>query len=102
MKYFDAHTHVQFAAFNDGREEVIKRSLNADVGMNIVGTQYDTSASAVALAEKHEEVWTTVGLHPIHTSKSFHDKNELGPSFAKATEGKEKPAEAKPEEKKEV
>ena len=78
MKYFDAHTHVQFVAFNNDREEVIKRSLDAGVGMNIVGTQYDTSASAVALAEKHEEVWATIGLHPIHTSKSFHDKNELG------------------------
>src|SRR3989344_71281 len=78
MKYFDAHTHVQFVAFNNDREEVIKRSLDAGVGMNIVGTQYDTSASAVALAEAHEEVLATIGLHPIHTSKSFHDQKELG------------------------
>jgi TatD DNase family protein len=78
MKYFDAHTHVQFAAFKDDTDEVIKRSLDMGVGMNIVGTQYDTSAAAVALAEKYDDVYATVGLHPIHTSKSFHDLKELG------------------------
>ena len=46
--------------------------------MNIVGTQYDTSAAAVALAEKYEGVYATIGLHPIHTDKSFHDAKELG------------------------
>ena len=89
MKYFDAHTHVQFEAFKDDVGEVIKRTAEAEVGMNVVGTQYDTSAAAVVLAEQHEGVWATVGLHPIHTNKSFHDTKELGPSFAKATEGKE-------------
>src|SRR3989344_6310958 len=89
MKYFDAHTHVQFVAFDQDREEVIKRAQEAGVGMNIVGTQYDTSVAAVALTEKYDNTWATIGLHPIHTSKSFHDAKELGPSFAKATEGKE-------------
>ncbi len=78
MKYFDAHTHVQFVAFKDDADEVIKRSLEAGVGMNIVGTQYDTSALAVAFAEKYNDVYATIGLHPIHTSKSFHDAKELG------------------------
>ncbi|MDP4020715.1 MAG: TatD family hydrolase [Candidatus Adlerbacteria bacterium] len=78
MKYFDAHTHVQFAAFKDDADEVIKRAEEAGVGMNVVGTQYDTSAAAVALAERYENVWATIGLHPIHTSKSFHDAKELG------------------------
>ena len=34
-------------------------------------------------------MYATVGLHPIHTGKSFHDKNEIGPSFAEVSEGKE-------------
>lgn len=78
MKYFDAHTHVQFAAFDEGREDVLARATEAEVGMNVVGTQYDTSVAAVALAEAHEGAWATIGLHPIHTSKSFHDSKELG------------------------
>lgn len=78
MKYFDAHTHVQFAAFADDVPEVMARAREKQVGMNIVGTQYDTSAAAVALAEAHEDTWASVGLHPIHTSRSFHDPKELG------------------------
>lgn len=78
MKYFDAHTHVQFEAFKGEEADVIKRAADAGVGMNIVGTQYDTSVAAVALAEQHNNTWATIGLHPIHTSKSYHDQKELG------------------------
>ena len=78
MKYFDAHTHLNFAAFDTDRDEVVRRALDAGVGMNIVGTQYDTSVSAVAMAEKYDDVYATIGLHPIHTGKSFHDEKELG------------------------
>ena len=78
MKYFDAHTHVNFVAYDEDREATIRRSLDAGVGMNIVGTQLDTSTSAVALAEQYEGVYATIGLHPIHTGKSYHDEKELG------------------------
>lgn len=78
MKYFDSHTHVNFAAYNDDREAVILRAKDAGVAMNVVGTQLDTSTSAVALAEKYDNVFATIGLHPIHTSKSYHDAQELG------------------------
>jgi TatD DNase family protein len=89
MKYFDAHTHTNFVAYNDDRDAVIQRAKDAGTGMNVVGTQLDTSKSAVALAEQYDNVWATIGLHPIHTSKSYHDEKELGPSFAEASKGKE-------------
>jgi len=78
MKYFDAHTHVNFVAYNEDREATILRAKEAGVWMNVVGTQKDTSASAVALAKKYDNVYATIGLHPIHTSKSYHDAKELG------------------------
>ena len=78
MRYFDAHTHVNFAAFEDDRAEVMARARDAGVGMNIVGTQKDTSVAAVALAESFEGAYATVGLHPIHTARSYHDTAELG------------------------
>jgi TatD DNase family protein len=89
MKYFDAHTHTNFVAYDEDRDEVMQRSFEAGVGMNVVGTQIDTSRSALALAQKYDNVWATIGLHPTHTSKSFHDTKELGPSFADASKGKE-------------
>lgn len=78
MKYFDAHTHVQFAAYDADREEVMARAKEVEVGMNLVGTQIDTSRAAVELAEKHDEAWASIALHPVHTSKSYHDTKELG------------------------
>ncbi|HEY4517402.1 MAG TPA: TatD family hydrolase [Candidatus Paceibacterota bacterium] len=78
IQFVDAHTHVHFVAFDEDREEVFARAKEAQVGMILVGTQKDTSAAAVLLAESHDNVYATVGLHPIHTSKSFHDTKELG------------------------
>ena len=80
-KLFDAHTHVNFAAFQNDWETVIRRALEAGVWLVNVGTQKDTSARAVEMAQKYPEgVYATVGLHPIHTDKSFHDEQELGVS----------------------
>lgn len=78
-KYIDIHSHANFAAYDEDREEVIKRALDNDVWMINVGTQNDTSKQAIELAEKYEKgVYAIVGIHPIHTDKSFHDKKELG------------------------
>lgn len=78
MKYFDAHTHVNFVAYDTDRDEVMRRAKDAGVAMNLVGTQLDTSRSALALAERYDHAYASIGLHPIHTSKSFHDTKELG------------------------
>lgn len=76
---FDVHTHAQFAAFADDAGAVIQRALDAGVWMVNVGTQADTSKKAIELAKKYPEgVYATVGLHPIHTERSYHDKQELG------------------------
>ncbi len=79
MHYIDTHTHVNLAAFRDDFDAVIRRALENDVWMVNVGTQYSTGARAVELADRYPEgVYATVGLHPIHTSASFHDTDELG------------------------
>jgi TatD DNase family protein len=79
MTYIDAHTHVQFHAFTHDFQEVIGRALRGGVWLINVGTQRDTSRKAVEIAREYPEgVYAAVGLHPIHTSKSFHDAQELG------------------------
>ena len=77
-KYIDIHAHVNFKAFDEDRDEVIARALEADTWVINVGTQVDTSKKAVELAHKYREgVYAVIGLHPIHTEKSYHDKEEL-------------------------
>lgn len=85
--FFDVHTHAHFAAYRHDSAEVIARALKGGVWMVNVGTQKDTSADAVATAEQYKEgVYAAVGLHPIHTEKSYHDLKELGlPEGVQAT-----------------
>ena len=79
IPFIDIHAHVNFATYGEDREEVIKRSLDAGVYMINVGTQKDTSKSAVELAEKYDEgVYAIVGVHPIHSDSCHHDEQELG------------------------
>jgi TatD DNase family protein len=77
---FDAHTHTHFAAFEKDHKDVIDRALKAGVGLINVGTQLDTSRRAIEVAHEFENqpVYATVGLHPTHTEKSYHDSQELG------------------------
>lgn len=78
-KFIDVHTHVQFAAYEKDYEAVINNALRDGVWLVNIGTQRDTSAKAVEIAEKYKEgVYATIGLHPIHTEQSYHDSKELG------------------------
>jgi len=77
--YIDIHSHVHFKAFEVDHDEVVERALQSNTWMINVGTQIDTSRAAVAMANKYKEgVYAIVGLHPIHTSASYHDAKELG------------------------
>lgn len=68
--YIDSHAHVNFNAFKDDADEVIKRTLKEGVFLINVGSQYSTSARAVEMAGKYERgVYAAVGIHPIHLSK---------------------------------
>jgi len=60
----DIHAHLQFPQFDGDRDEVIKRTEEAGIGVINVGTDIKTSEAAVKLAEKHNKMWATVGLHP--------------------------------------
>lgn len=77
-KFFDAHTHIHFPAYDADREEVFARAKSAGVKMITVGTQFSTSLAAVEFAKAHKgDAWATVGFHPAHFSVNwYHDKNE--------------------------
>lgn len=78
-KYFDAHAHIQFEAFNADREKVLDKLKETQTWVVNVGTQYQTSKLALELAESVPRgLYATAGLHPIHTGPSYHDDKEFG------------------------
>ncbi|HCX27793.1 MAG TPA: hydrolase TatD [Candidatus Portnoybacteria bacterium] len=63
----DTHAHVNFVAYKEDGDEVVKRTLAEDVWLINVGAQEDTSRRAVEYAQRYPAgVFAAVGLHPIH------------------------------------
>jgi len=63
----DTHAHLNFNGYKGDFEEVIKRTLDNNVWVINVGSQYETSKKAVEIAEKYPEgIFAAIGLHPIH------------------------------------
>ena len=68
----DTHAHLNFSVYQDDAGEVIRRSLDNDIWLINVGSQYTTSKRAVETAEKYEKgVYAAVGLHPIYAKDKF-------------------------------
>ncbi len=63
----DTHAHVNFNAYRDDSDDVIKRALKNGIWMINVGSQYSTSRRAVEFAKRYPEgVYAAVGVHPVH------------------------------------
>lgn len=73
----DTHCHVHFNAYKDDMDDVVRRCLSEGVQMVTIGTQRDTSANGIKLAERYDGVWATVGLHPSHIFAGYHDEGEV-------------------------
>jgi len=74
----DTHAHLNFSAFKDDVNEIIKKTLENDVWVINVGSQYSTSKRAVEIAQKYEEgIYVAVGLHPIHLEERKVDHSEV-------------------------
>jgi TatD DNase family protein len=75
----DSHCHIDGEAFDEDRDEVVQRAKEAGVAAMLnVGTgdpHSDDFRKAVAVAEKYETVFASVGVHP-HDAKLYDDAAE--------------------------
>ena len=66
----DVHCHLNFHAFRKDADEIIKKATDAGVKIIInTGTSIESSISAVEFAEKYENLYAIVGIHPHHADK---------------------------------
>ncbi len=65
MKYFDIHSHIYIPDYDLDREEIIARMKVEEIYTTSIGTDLETSKKAIELAEKHENLFASVGMHPI-------------------------------------
>lgn len=73
MRYIDIHAHLHDKAFNSDRESVIAQMKEQGIGAITIGTDFEESQKAVVLAEKHENIWATVGFHPVDNKIEVFD-----------------------------
>lgn len=77
--FFDTHNHVNSEAFNLDADRVIKRALDANTSMVVIGSDYKSSKRALELANKYENgVWAAVGLHPL-SLRPFIENSDSNP-----------------------
>ena len=71
--FIDTHAHLFFENFKEDVEDVIARAKENDVDYIVVpATDLKTAREAIALSEKFEQVYATVGIHP-HDTKDWND-----------------------------
>lgn len=76
MKYIDIHCHLNMDKFDLDYEDAILRAKEKEVGMIVVGIDLPTSKKAIEIAEKHQNIWATIGLHPTDTPHEVFEKEE--------------------------
>jgi len=62
----DTHCHLDAEEFDEDRERVIERAIQAGVtAMVSIGTGLQSCRAVIALAERHPQVWAAVGIDPF-------------------------------------
>ena len=65
MKLIDTHAHLDFKEYDQDVEEVIKRAEEHGVIKIInIGSTVKASKKALDIANKYEQVYTAIGIHP--------------------------------------
>lgn len=72
--FIDSHAHIQLDSFDTDRAAVLERAQEAGVhAILVIGFDLETSREAIALANKHDQIYATVGMHP-HDAKDLDDQ----------------------------
>ncbi len=79
MIFVDSHCHIDGEQFDADRDAVVQRAKDAGVAAMLTigtGNPHDGEiARAVKTAEKYENVFASVGVHP-HDARTYDDKAE--------------------------
>ena len=66
----DTHIHLNDEAYNECLEQIIRDANNVGVNkMIVMGCDYLTSKKAIEIANKYENIYAMIGLHPSEVEK---------------------------------
>jgi len=66
----DTHSHLDLEKFDEDRDAVIERALDADLSRILIpALEYESSLAAIKLAESHTNIFAAIGFHPTELDK---------------------------------
>ncbi len=72
MFLIDTHCHIQFEQYDADRDDVIDQCKKKDIGLLIVGCEYESSEKAIALTKRiGSNAWCAIGQHPTEHTGTF-------------------------------
>lgn len=78
MQFVDTHCHIHFSDYELDPDVVIQDAINEGVTRMIcVGCTLQDSKLGIAMAERHENVWASIGLHPHEAKEYVNNPNAL-------------------------
>ena len=84
MKLFDSHCHLDDRSYLKDFNSVISRAETAGVQrLMTVGTTGKSSRQAVTIAETHENIYASIGIHPHDAKDCSEEKLQSILTFAK-------------------
>ena len=85
MKLFDSHCHLDDRSFQKDFDAVVGRAESVGVQKIIaVGTTGKSSRQAVSIAEAHENIYASIGIHPHDAKDCTEEKLRLIHALAKS------------------
>ncbi len=75
--YFDIHSHLTDSQYDLDRESVLEHLLETNTYTVTIGTDIETSKSAVSLAGENKNVYACIGVHPVDDIGTQFDEKEF-------------------------
>lgn len=69
IKYFDIHSHLDYPDYEPDFDSIIERMNKAEIATITIGTDLASARRAVILANKYENIWACIGVHPADNHK---------------------------------
>ena len=78
MPLVDTHAHIHFTDYGLDPETVLQDAKkNGVTRVMCVGCTLEDSKIGIAMAQKHDNVWATIGLHPHEGAEYVNDEKAL-------------------------
>ncbi len=79
MKLIDSHAHLDFSDFTEDLDLVINRARDLGIEKIInIGADLERSKKSIQIADKYENIWATIGIHPEEAHKIKIDDSLVG------------------------